>query len=227
MGLWALSVWFTKLTEISACYLSAGACFSAADFTEQKQRVKEKRSYIRRTWLFSCLYLFVPASLLGVLIALQILANPRFLVFGQPILELPQWLVHLLWPGIIILSLFVMAYTFLLLSVSATFAFKPAAAAYVPVQACIKHFREIFLVTLVVVLLNIVITAPQLPLFSLFPVDKTSRLWIGIASQIWFGLTAPFVWTFSVLPYLHLVKSSGFSGNESQACATGDQGSLG
>lgn len=209
VGFWSLMAWCLKLTQIASVYISSGSDFSSDDFAVHKALAKTRLPYLKGVWFWGSLYMLIPLVAFSILLALQILTGPTYKINGHPFLEFPLLLQSFMWVAICLLFAVILAYSLMLIAVSAGFQFETSRkAASAILILCLQRGREVMALTLIVMMLNVLITAPQLFLFC-FPATEVLRqeLWFGIVCQLWFAFAASFVWTLSILPYAQFAKT--------------------
>ncbi len=208
VGFWSLYVWFAGLIAFSQAWFNRDS-----EPPSQLQKLyelltKEKKGHLRSLSLWTSLFLLPPAIPLSAMIAANIVNNPQFTLFGQRVFILPSWSTAPLIIGIAALSLVTMAY--ILMAIAIAGAAEQLSGREVAIKAyllCLKELPAVCLVSCVVALMNILITAPQL-IFLCTPLSVVlnDSVWLNVLLQIWFGITSLAIWPMSVLPFCQLVQ---------------------
>lgn len=224
VSMWALGQWLLNLTAFARafCLLEQSQAFSASGVRQAVPEaqtaaaldaalgdIKARWFYVLKLWVIASLYLIVPAVPLSVLIALHAM-------FASTIVDVkafgwPQWLGGPLAAGSAllvgaILTVLCSAYTFVTIVFSAISPLPPARTASIALRESLKHLTPICGLTVIILLANIVVTAPQmiLALTPLASCAKSSA--VEVCAQIWLGLTSPFLWPLSVAPFCRIVR---------------------
>lgn len=210
LAFWGLYAWFAKLLVFCRVWFERAAPQSAP-FKERLGELKSQKKYLGSLSFWLSIYLLIPALILSVLIAFSILNSPQFSIAGNKMFSLPGWSVYLINAGITVVSILTMAYTLLGLAIAARSTdLSGQRAAVLTGSLFIKWFAPLMVLSIVVALVNVIVTSPGLMLL-LTPAGEAlaTNMWVNIALQGWLGITSLVVWPLSLLPYCSLVEDGG------------------
>jgi hypothetical protein len=210
VSLWAIWQWMLKLTAYARS-LCSGADEQAAESQPAAclQDVLSKRSYLSGVWLFASLYLLVPCFPLASLIAWRTVLYSKSPMFDVSVLHLPPWLFssEIQIGGSVIacfLTIIVVGYTFAVLRCSANSKLSAHATATQTLLKCGRQFGALFTISAVVLLINIILTAPQM-IAQMTPLATWARsMAVEAIAQTWLAIASVVVWPLSLAPYCRL-----------------------
>ena len=207
IGFWALYKWLFLLTACARVLLKKGWNYSQADIDEAITEIRAQKGYLAQVWLFASGFLIIPAVPMAVAIALAfVVRKPHYLQS----LTMPSWAPT---AGLIvgaITAVITFAYSFVTIVVSAKLAESAAKTSWIAVRECFENWLPITVLTVVVLLLNLLISAPyMLFVFTDWQQLIEENILLGIITQIWFGVASAVLWPLSLAPYCR------FEGNES------------
>ena len=206
LGLVSLSVWMTRLTALSRLVLVSKP---VSEYSQVKDEVIEKRGYLTTFWMVGALFLvptLVPAS---VFMSLNILSSSQISILGEPLLSLPAWSLLPITVSQSILLSVALAHSLILIIASSWLEMQPFKTATQSAAILFKQFFKIMLVTVLVVLINALISAPITIYISYFaPESMRQDLFFVTIGQLWFGISASLLWPLSLLIFLQLISNS-------------------
>ena len=210
LGLVSLSIWLEKLTAVARLAVLRR---SPAEFDETRKEVSNKKGYIAAVWMVGVLFLLLPLIPASVCIAFRILANSQIMVMGEPLIQIPQSARLPMTLAEILLFSISTVYCILLTVISSALSIPSARVAKLSAVLMMNQAGRIILATLVVSLLNVLLSAPvSIYLAYLAPLEQKKDLLLIIASQLWFGLSGSFVWPLSMLVFVKMLQGN-FSGS--------------
>ncbi len=207
LSLWALTKWLFNLTAYARCLVNASSLPGKDEFSQSRTYVADRRGYLAKLWLVASLYLLVPVLPLSVLISLKVVTGPEFMIQGKPIINLPDWVHVASIVGAGFLSTISAAYTLSTVVFSAVSQAPPWATATESLRQCCIHWRSVLVMTVSVVVLNVLISSPQVifiltPLFAIIQ----SNLALNVGCQLWLGIMSLWLWPLSLAPFCELVR---------------------
>lgn len=207
IGFWALYKWLFLLTAFARVLQVSGWSYSDSDVDAALNEIKAKRGYLAQVWLFASAFLLLPVVPLSVAIALGfVIRKPQYMQSVQ----LPEWAS----PAAIgigaITAVISFAYSLVTIVWSSKFETSAAKTAWNALRECFSNCLPITVITVVVLFLNLVISAPYMLLFFTgWQQMIESNIFLGVITQIWFGASSAVLWPLSVAPYCR------FEGNKS------------
>ncbi|MBY0549619.1 MAG: hypothetical protein K2W95_20240 [Candidatus Obscuribacterales bacterium] len=214
LAFWALYAWFVKLVAFCGEWFSleSGETTSLEEFADT---FGKQKSFVSALMLWSSFYLLVPAIPLSVLIAVNMLCSPRFMVLGQRVLDLPPSTITVVNVMIALLSGLIVAYTLVFIALAGVADDKSAkSVSHRTLQVLLRNTSAVAVVSLAVALINVLLTAPQLILLCTPIAEQlSSNLTANLMAQLWLGVSSVVIWPLSLLPFCQIVKSRLSSSN--------------
>lgn len=212
LSLFSLSIWLVRLTSFAHAFLANRSSeISNEEFNASTEYVKARKTFIARFWLLASAYVLLPILTFSVLVALRMMTGPQWSVNGEQLVPLPHWLtpttinflVNYLGPAILLATL---AYCMVAIVFSALAQGSPWRAANIAFAECFKHPLVVFVVTVVVAILNMVITSPIACVSLAMPgAGLETNIWAQAASYVWLGVTSAIIWPASVAPFCMII----------------------
>lgn len=215
--LWGISTWMMRLTAYchSLLLLAPETLLSESidkNLIKQTQEtafsdVRNHRAHIAKVWFLVTLYMSVPLALLLIIFMVEFLSRPELIGIKlftlEPALELGLVLVGSL------LMIFVTLLSLLALAASAHFQVSASQIAGRVFKLSFSLFLPAVLVTVVILVLNIVVSSPDLLLELKHPEQILSTKWDprrGLVEHIWQAVTSLMMWPLTTTPFCQLVR---------------------
>lgn len=198
LSLCALTIWLYRLTEFTHTCLAVSPTPDEAAFRESLDWLKERKSFINKLWVYGSMFMLLPLIPPALIYALNYTSS-FYIQIGIPLPRVPQWL-YLCISFLGSLVAFGFMFTLQVFSVHSTLT--PGATATRAILETIKAAPQLATVTAVVIVLNILVSAPQ----SLLSISDavSHNLLFAYASQAWLSITSCILWPLSTTPYLKL-----------------------
>lgn len=198
LSLCALTIWLYRLTAFTHACLSVSFTPDEAAFRESMVWLKERRSYINKLWVYGTLFMLMPLLPPAFIYGLNYTSS-FYTQLGISLPQVPQWLyLCISFAG----SLLAFTYMFTLLVFSVHSTLTPGGTATRAILETVKAAPQLAAVTAVVIMLNIVISAPQV--LCSIPDTVSHNLFFAYACQAWLSITSCVLWPLSTVPYLKL-----------------------
>lgn len=203
-GLVALTLWLYDLTALCRHYFLEGA----ETFKHCQAELKKQSKYLTTVWLIGALYVLVPAIPMSVLLSFTVISNLNLNILGEVVLSLPAPLILPMNLAAAFLFLLTIDYSIALTALSSTSKLKPKRAAQLSASAFGKHLFELGILNCVLLILDVLISAP-FSLCSILPqfASLSKNITFGIVSQVWFGFTSIITWPLTVLFFAEFLQS--------------------
>lgn len=206
LTVWALTVWLNRLTSFCRFRL-------ANKGTAEKEKneainlalsaIGKSQKLLFKFWLIFSLYLLVPIIPLTLLVLIQTIAfSPTLQALN--LLTVPPSVNYVLLSGIAVLTVVSVAMTIVATAVAGKLNTSYRLAALQSVKLFLNHGPTLGLVTAIVLLVNALVSAPQI-LVAVSSQAKPDLAWT-ILFQIWLGLTSTILWTLSLCPALEILR---------------------
>ncbi len=207
LTVWSLTIWLNRLTAFCRFRL-----FSDTGSVEKKKlavksalaEVAQNQKSLFQFWFIFSLYLLVPVVPLTFLVFIQTLANSPSLQ-ALNLVTLPDSLSILLNSGILIFTVITAAMTVVATAMASRFNLSYQATALKSVKLFLNHGLILCLAIAIVLLVNAVLSAPQLIVLAVHLSTKPDLI-AGTIGQVWFALTSSMLWTISLCPLLQILR---------------------
>jgi hypothetical protein len=227
----ALAQWLLKLTmfarlfcEAEQAHENAGGDAAPSAYhldsdavANADQAIRKRWVYVMKVWLVASLLLLPPAVPLMVLVMLHsMIAGPMPL--DIKVLGWPSWLTS---PSVAfsafavgaVLTVICTAYSFVTIVFSAVSEMPAPRTAVVAMKESIKHWLPLCIITAIILLANIVITAPQMIAYLTPLAAFAKQSVVEACAQVWLGISSLVLWPLSVAPFCRITREIPEAGN--------------
>lgn len=205
LTVWALTIWLNRLTAFCRFRLQ-----TKDNQVDSKKAVKlaiceigQSQKTLFKFWLIFSLYLLTPVIPLTFLILIQTIAySPTLQALN--LFTVPASVNYILIAGIAILTVVSAAMTIAATAIASKLNVSSQMAATQSIKLFLNQSLVLCLITTLVLLVNALVSAPQLLIVS-SQQARPDLTW-AIFSQIWLGATSTILWTLSFCPALELLR---------------------
>lgn len=204
---WALTVWVLKITAFSRACLKGATSPDASLFDTSSKEVFANKVFLLKLWSIASLYLLVVIVPLTLLASLRAVQYAEFLMSqkGAPAVTPATMLTD---AGLTLCTVLLTGLTFTVVVLSSHTLSAAAKTAKAAVELFRHHSLSILVLALVVICINVAISAPQmlLPGASMLPTGGQDII-SYVIWQIWFALSTSVLWPWSVSPFCRLLET--------------------
>lgn len=205
LTLWALTIWLNRLTAFSRKRLYAtNISDKNAAINKALLDISQNQKPLFKFWFVFSLYLLVPVIPLTFLIVLHTLAYSPTLK-SLHLFTLPPQLNLILNAAIIIFTVITLAMTLVATVVAGKLDSAANAASLQSIKLFLNRGLILCLASALVLILNAIISAPQI-LLSANQISAAPELVPAIIAQIWLALTSAILWPLSISPIVELLR---------------------
>jgi hypothetical protein len=208
---WALTDWMIKLTAFASLLAGSQTAPSSEEFGEAVRQFVKRKWYLIRVWCMASVYLLVPGVPLSFFIGMRaVFGDAKRLITIEPSI-VPAWLTDVrttiaIGAAMFIFTLVTLVYSYVTIVFSAISDLPAARTANVAFRESMKNALPLIVITAIILLANVAVTAPQMVL-RLTPLGPLCQTPLAEAcAQIWLGITSLFVWPLSVAPFCRLIQ---------------------
>jgi hypothetical protein len=212
--LWSVGAWLIADTAYSRAYLELPLldAISAGPAIREKQRscaleARHQKLFLAKFWFYNAVFLLVPVVILTVLSLVKTIEVSA--ISGVKLFTLSPLANAVILTLIGFLTIVLTQVSSVGLAVSSRTKLEPLAAAKQTMSLSWRFAWQGFLITTVVILLNIVVSSPQV----LFKLNDLNSLFVLsndivplLLACIWQGVSSIFLWTFSMAPICEIVR---------------------
>jgi hypothetical protein len=214
LSFWFLWIWYLRLTAFAHAWLVSDQAPTREQCQASISAIDKRKKFLTLVSLFASIYLLAPVIPLVVLIAIKLVSGPEFVVGDVRLVTLPDWMnsqaYYIASAAVsIFLSLVAGGYTACFTVFSAVSGMSPFQTATTALKECLRQPARVLAITALVLFANIAISAPYMLLSSSENVTSMIKgnVWLGVISQIWFGLTSLVLWPLAIAPFCQIVKT--------------------
>jgi hypothetical protein len=206
---WALWDWLVKLTAFAKLLLERQPITVDSSFDAIKQTAKRK-GYLMKLWFVASLILLVPAIPLSMAIGFHSMLTGPTAMLNYREMPLPAWIfaptTQIATAAVtFVLTVLTLAYTFVTVAFSAISQEPAGRTAWIALRQTAKHLLPLSAIAAIILLANLVITAPQV-IIGLGGVGAAHHPAVEAIAQVWLGIASPIVWPLSLAPFCRLVQ---------------------
>jgi len=219
----ALAQWLMKLTIFARLLCQAEKAHEASEdgtapapnlnsevVADAHKTIRQRWVYVMKVWLVASLLLLPVAVPLSALIMFHsMVAGP--MPVDTKLLGWPAWLTS---PSVLfslgafaaVLMVICTAYTFVTIVFSAVSDMAAARTAVVAMKESLKHWLPLCIITVIILVVNVVVTAPQV-IASVTPLSGfAEQSAVQACAQVWLGIASLVLWPLSVAPFCRITK---------------------
>lgn len=211
---WSLGVWLVKVTAFARSFallpMYSDGLDTATIKSMQKQAIEDswkRKAFFAKFWFFVSLFLAIPMACLGLMVVAKIL--PAMSKYGQFPITIDPMVEIVLSCLIMLASAVLTQMSVVSLVVSAQTKKEPLDAAKSAVALSIRYFGPALFLTIVVMLINVAVSTPQV----LFRLNDPTAIFMAqqnvprlLLENVWQGLTSVVLWTFACTPVCELLR---------------------
>lgn len=211
-----LTGWLMRLHAFARAFALAGVGADGVEFDEAKQHVQSQQKFLFIFWLVASAYLLLPAILVSLCIVSRVLLSPfvqGINIGGESLFSTAQQAdLQRLGAGcaivIPLLSIGILAYTFVGIVYGAIADRAPGRVATRALVDSVRHAGPVLLLTVVVSAINLFLASPFMAAVWLFPKAQLDlNVVFELCMQLWLGATSTFIWPLSVAPFCMITSN--------------------
>ncbi len=204
LTVWSLTIWLDRLTAFCRLRLSQDTHDRKTQVQSALAAVKENKKTLFKFWFIFSLYLLIPISPLTILISVQTLAaSPSLKALNMVAIPPELALINNL--GIGIFTVITLAMTMAGIAVASKLSSSAQTMAAQSFKLFLNQALALCLIAAAVVLVNAIISAPQVIVTGGQSAAKSDLL-PGILAQVWLCLTSSILWTLSLCPAVEYLR---------------------